>query len=83
MKKFDITAEVKRALVDLGVVAKRPAYSTIDDWCLISGMSKRSTYKALGRGDLQAIKCGSRTLVNVEAGLAWLQSLPPDHIRRR
>ena len=39
MKKFDITAEVKRALVDLGVVAKRPAYSTIDDWCLISGMS--------------------------------------------
>jgi hypothetical protein len=50
------------------------------DWCLISGMSQRGTYKALARGDLTAVKNGNRTLVNVEAGLAWLQTLPSAQI---
>jgi hypothetical protein len=29
---------------------------------------------ALGRGDLKAIKYGTRTPIDVEAGLAWLAS---------
>lgn len=47
MKNIDIAELVKQALVDLGVIAKRPAYATMDQWCVISGMSRRSTYRAL------------------------------------
>jgi hypothetical protein len=31
---------------------------------------------ALGRGDLKATKYGTRTPIDVEAGLAWLASMP-------
>jgi hypothetical protein len=44
-------------------------------------MRRSATYNALGRGDLKAIKVGARTLIDVEAGLAWLRSLPPAQIR--
>ena len=57
-----------------------PRYSPIADWCALSGMSRSCTYEALGRGDLKAIKLGVRTLIDVEAGLAWLASMPPAEI---
>jgi hypothetical protein len=44
-------------------------------------MSRTASYNALGRGDLKAIKVGNRTLIDVEAGLDWMRSLPPAHIR--
>jgi hypothetical protein len=56
-------------------------FATIDDWCVISGMSRRVTYEKLGTGDLKAVKLGARTLIDVEAGLTWLRSLPPAKIR--
>jgi hypothetical protein len=49
-------------------------------------MSRSTTYEALGRGDLRAIKLGAKTLVDVEAGLVWLGSMPAARIttgRRR
>jgi hypothetical protein len=58
-----------------------PMYAPLPQWCAISGMSRTATYNALGRGDLKAIKIGSRTLLDVEAGLAWLRSLPAAQIR--
>jgi hypothetical protein len=58
-----------------------PKFAPLPQWCVISGMSRTATYNALGRGDLKAIKVGSRTLVDVEAGLAWLRSLPAAQIR--
>ncbi len=59
-----------------------PKYAPIDPvWCTISGMSRRQTYVELGRGNLKAIKVGTRTLIDVEAGLAWLRSLPSAKIR--
>ena len=58
-----------------------PKYAPIPSWCGISGMSRTGTYNALGRGDLKAIKVGSRTLVDVEAGLAWLRAQPPAQVR--
>jgi hypothetical protein len=58
-----------------------PKFAALPQWCAISGMSRTATYNALGRGDLKAIKVGSRTLVDVEAGLCWLRSLPPAQIR--
>jgi hypothetical protein len=58
-----------------------PKYATIENWLVISGMGRRSTYDELGRGNLKAIKVGARTLIDVEAGLAWLRSRPPAVIR--
>ena len=58
-----------------------PKYPTIPDWQRIPGMRRTSTYEALGRGDLRSIKLGTRVLIDVEAGLAWLASLPPAEIR--
>jgi hypothetical protein len=63
------------------VPALRPAFTTIDGWQALSGMGRRSTYDELGKGNLRAVKRGSRTLIDVEAGLAWLRSLPPAKIR--
>ncbi len=57
-----------------------PKFSTIKDWVAMTGLSERSTYNELGRGNLKAIKAGSRILIDVEAGLAWLRSCPPAQI---
>jgi hypothetical protein len=57
-----------------------PRYARIADWCTLSGMSRSCAYEALGRGDLRAIKLGNRTLIDVEAGLAWLASMPAAEI---
>ena len=58
-----------------------PKYATIIIWCAISGMGRSTTYEALGRGDLRAIKLGTRTLIDVPHGLAWLDSLPAANVR--
>jgi hypothetical protein len=58
-----------------------PRFATIDNWCALSGMGRRVTYDELGRGNLKAIKVGTRTLVDVEAGLAWLRARPTAVIR--
>ena len=58
-----------------------PAYTAIPTWCALSGMSRSSTYEALARGDLRAIKLGARTLVDVTHGISWLDSLPVATVR--
>ncbi len=59
----------------------RPPFCSIEQWCALSGMGRRWTYGKLGTGDLKAVKAGSRTLIDVEAGLAYLRSCPPARIR--
>ena len=54
----------------------QPRYVSIKEWCRMSGQGMTSTYAALARGELTAIKMGRRTLVDVEAGIAWLRSRP-------
>lgn len=56
-------------------------FATIDDWCSLSGMSRSAAYLALSRRDLKARKLGGRTLIDVDAGLTWLQSLPSAEFR--
>jgi len=58
-----------------------PAFATVSAWCALSGMGRSATYEALGAGHLRAVKLGSRTLIDVPHGLAWLNSLPPAAIR--
>ena len=59
-----------------------PARATIPFWCALSGMGRSTTYEALSRGDLRAIKLGTRTLIDVPHGLAWLDSLPLATVRQ-
>lgn len=58
-----------------------PVRATIADWCALSGMGRSATYEALGRGDLRAVKLGTRTLIDVAHGLAWLNGLPAATVR--
>jgi hypothetical protein len=60
-----------------------PKFAPLLGWCALSGMSRTGTYNALGSGDLKAIKVGTRTMIDVDAGLAWLRSLPPPQIRQQ
>jgi hypothetical protein len=67
-------------------VSLTPRYGPISAWCDHSGMGRSATYEALGRGDLRAIKLGTRTLIDFEHGLEYLRSLPAAEIttgRRR
>jgi hypothetical protein len=53
-----------------------PKFISVSDWCALSGVKRSRTYELLGLGYLSAVKAGRRTLIDVEAGLAWLHSLP-------
>lgn len=64
------------------MTTRTPKYAPIEpDWREISGMSRRVTYEQIGLGNLKAVKLGNRTLIDVEAGLAFMRSLPPAQIR--
>ena len=58
-----------------------PKYGGIDTWCALTGMSVRGTYDRLAAGDLIAVKVGTRTLINIEKGLAWLENQPQAQIK--
>ena len=58
-----------------------PVYATISIWSQLTGMGRSTTYEALGRGDLRAIKLGTRTLIDVPHGLTWLAGLPAASVR--
>jgi hypothetical protein len=51
-------------------------FASVPHWCEIADMNRSATYNAIGRGELHAVKLGRRTLIDVEAGLRWLRSLP-------
>jgi hypothetical protein len=58
-------------------VSPRPKYATIQDWRVISGMRRSRIYTHIASGELPAVKLGNRTLIDVEASLAWMSHLPP------
>jgi excisionase family DNA binding protein len=53
-----------------------PQFATISNWTSLSGISRAQTYNLLADGRLRAVKVGSRTLIDVPAGLAWLKAQP-------
>jgi hypothetical protein len=58
-------------------------YMGIPPWCALTGMSRSGTYRAIADDHIIAIKCGNRTLVDVQSGLRWLRSLPRVKLRRQ
>lgn len=55
-------------------------YATMPDWCALSGMRPSKTYDELSRGNLRAKKIGTRLVIDVQHGLAWLRTLPEPNI---
>jgi hypothetical protein len=51
-------------------------YCSMETWTSLSGMSRSRSYDALKAGDLRAKKQGTRLLIDVDHGLAWIASLP-------
>src|SRR5829696_4607248 len=49
----------------------------IREWCRLSSMGRTRVYEEAGLGNLRTIKVGGRSLVDLSAGLAWLDSQPP------
>jgi excisionase family DNA binding protein len=62
-------------------VTPLPRFASIRDWCRISGMGRTTVYQRIASGELRAVKLGTRVLIDVESGLAWLSSLPAADIR--
>jgi hypothetical protein len=56
-------------------------FAPMNRWCLISGMGRTQSYQALAAKYLRGKKVGSRLLIDVEHGLAWLRSLPDADIQ--
>jgi hypothetical protein len=51
-------------------------WAPIDRWCQISGIGRTTTYYWIAAGNLRAKKAGTRTIVHVPSGLAFIESLP-------
>ncbi len=54
----------------------RPIYATVDDFCKLSGIGRTTLYAALRDGHVHAKKVGTRTLINIGSGLAWIEGKP-------
>lgn len=57
-----------------------PNFVTISEWVVRSGVSRSRTYELLASGHLEARKVGRRTLLDLRAGLAWLDAQPAPKI---
>ena len=53
-----------------------PRAMRVSEACASLSISKSKLYLEVAAGRLRAVKCGSRTLIPVEAVDAWLRSLP-------
>lgn len=58
-----------------------PLFCSIPRFCQLSGISRSVTYQLIGDGKLVARKLGKRTLIDVQAGIDYLHSLPAATIR--
>jgi hypothetical protein len=59
-----------------------PKFATIRVFAALSGISRRNCYIHLAAGNLRGHLVGSRTLVDVEHGLARIASQPPPLVTR-
>jgi hypothetical protein len=53
----------------------RPRFMSIPHWCDYSGMGRTATYELMAKGQLRTIKVRKRRLVDVDFGVAYLDSL--------
>jgi excisionase family DNA binding protein len=58
-----------------------PAYTSVETASTLLGLSRRTIYQMLGRGELRARKAGKRTLVDIPHALRYLENLPAAQIK--
>jgi excisionase family DNA binding protein len=49
---------------------------TIKEACRRTGLGRTRIYQAIGSGELRAMKCGQRTLIEMDGIRRWISSLP-------
>ena len=60
---------------------RRKKYAPIDYCVDAYGISRRSWYDILGAAKVKAVKCGGRTLIDLESADAYFAALPSPAIR--
>jgi hypothetical protein len=68
--------DIQEALAPADKAYAKIAYS-LAEAVLTSGLSRSMLYLAIGRGELEARKCGARTLILGSDLRQFLQKLPP------
>ena len=53
-----------------------PAFVTIKGWSAVTSMGRTATLQAIRAGHIPAVRLGSRILIDLAPGLAWVRSLP-------
>jgi excisionase family DNA binding protein len=56
--------------------ASLPRYASVNKACDILGFGRSKLYELAGEGTLRVVKVGGRSLVDIEAALAWMAALP-------
>jgi excisionase family DNA binding protein len=54
----------------------RPKFVSVRDFAKLSGIGRTNIYAHLAKGNLRAVKVGGQTLIDADAGLAWIASQP-------
>ena len=57
----------------LGVL---PRYAPVSQACSILGFQRTKLYELAGDGSIRIVKVGGRSLVDMEAALVWMSTLP-------
>jgi hypothetical protein len=60
-----------------------PKFGPMRVWCAHSGVGRAKSYEMLAAEQLRGFKNGRTLLIDIEAGLAYLRTLPPAKIRPR
>jgi hypothetical protein len=58
-----------------------PLFAPIPDALRIAGFKRGKLYELLGVGRVRAVKCGTRTLIDLRSLRAYLENLPAARIR--
>lgn len=58
------------------IIAGLPRYAPIPKACDLLGFRRSKLYELAAEGSIRIVKVGGRSLVDIEAALAWMATLP-------
>jgi excisionase family DNA binding protein len=61
---------------DTNVATASPQNYRIDDFAQCFGISRRTVWELIARGEIEALKIGRRTLITAESAEAWRSRCP-------
>ena len=60
-----------------------PRFAPVRTWCKLSGIGKTRSYELMATGQIPTRKIGSSTLIDIPAGLAWIDSQPAAQLKTK